>query len=108
MTIMQKIEELNNERGWSLYELSKRTDISESTIYTWKRKNKCPSIPVLSKICAVYGITVYQFFNGIGDESFTDEQKYVLNTWSVLSTQQKENVLQTMKLFAQINSSSNS
>lgn len=103
MTIMEKIERLNFERGWTLYELSKRTNISESTIYTWKRKNKCPSIPVLDKICNAYGITLYQFFNGVGDDSLSEEQKVVLNTWSVLNSRQKEAVLQTMKLFAESN-----
>ncbi len=103
MTIMQKIEELNNERGWSLYELGKRTDISESTIYTWKRKNKCPSLPVLGKICNAYGITLYQFFNGIGDNSLTEEQKTVLNMWSALNPKQKDNIMQTMKLFISCN-----
>lgn len=103
MTIMDKIEQLNAERWWSLYELSKRTDIAESTIYTWKRKNKCPSLPVLSKICNVYGITVYQFFNGIGDGSLTEEQKEVLNVWSVLNKEEKANILQTMRLFADRN-----
>ncbi len=108
MTIMQKIEELNKERGWSFYELSKQTDIAESTIYTWKRKNKCPSLPVLEKICKAYGISLYQFFNGIGDNTLTDEQKLVLNTWSILTKQQKENVLMTMELFAQGNSGNKS
>ncbi len=108
MTIMQKIEELNKERGWSLYELSKRTEIAESTIYTWKRNNKYPSLPVLGKICNAYGISLYQFFNGIGDSTLTDEQKHMLNTWSVLTKQQKENVLMTMNLFAQSNSGNKS
>lgn len=95
MTIMQKIEQLNSERGWSLYELSKRTDIAESTIYTWRRKNKCPSINVLGKICEAYGITLYQFFNGIGDNALTAEQSEVLTLWSLLETDEKAS-LQTI------------
>ena len=95
MTIMQKIEQLNSERGWSLYELSKRTNIAESTIYTWKRKNKCPSIAVLSKICEAYGITIYQFFNGIGDNALTNEQLEVLSMWALLENDEKAS-LQTI------------
>ena len=47
MTIIERIEQLNAERGWSLYELSKRAGIAEATVYTWKRKNKCPSMAAL-------------------------------------------------------------
>ena len=89
MTIIEKIEQLNAERGWSLYELSKRTNIAEATIYTWKRKNKTPSIPVLEKICTTYGITLFQFFQDIGDNSLTIEQKEVLRMWSTLETEEK-------------------
>ena len=89
MTIIEKIEQLNAERGWSLYELSKRTNIAEATIYTWKRKNKAPSIPVLEKICSTFGITLYQFFQDIGDNRLTDEQKEVLSMWSTLEPEEK-------------------
>ncbi len=89
MTIIEKIEQLNAERGWSLYELSKRTDIAEATIYTWKRKNKTPSIPVLEKICSTYGITLFQFFQDIGDNQLTLEQKEVLSMWSTLEPEEK-------------------
>ncbi len=89
MTIIEKIEQLNAERGWSLYELSKRTDIAEATIYTWKRKNKTPSIPVLEKICSTYGITLFQFFQDIGDNQLILEQKEVLSMWSTLEPEEK-------------------
>ncbi len=100
---MQKIEELNKERGWSFYELSKQTDIAESTIYTWKRKNKCPSLPVLEKICKAYGISLYQFFNGIGDNTLTDEQKEVLSLWSLLDNDEKELLKSHVKFFIKKN-----
>ena len=53
MTIIERIEQLNAERGWSLYELSKRADIAEATVYTWKRKNKSPSMSVLRRFAIV-------------------------------------------------------
>lgn len=90
MTIMERIEQLNAERGWSLYELSKRTDISEATVYTWKRKGKSPSIPVLEHICDSYGITLYQFFNGVYEPGLTEEQNGLITRWSNLNDAEKE------------------
>lgn len=90
MTIMERIEQLNAERGWSLYELSKRTDISEATVYTWKRKGKSPSIYVLEKICDSYGITLFQFFMGIYEPGLTDEQNKLITKWSSLSEKEKK------------------
>lgn len=105
MTIIQRIEELNQERSWSLYELSKRADLAESTVYTWKRTNKTPSMPVLTKICNAYGISLYQFFNGIGDNSITEEQRNILNGWALLTPEQKHSIKQIIELFAQSNRS---
>lgn len=102
MTIIEKIEQLNAERGWSLYELSKRTNIAEATIYTWKRKNKTPSIPVLEKICETYGITLFQFFQEIGDTNLTQEQKDVLRMWSTLNDEEKTITKNFMEYFIKI------
>ncbi len=99
MTVMERIEELNRERGWSLYELSKRTKIAEATVYTWKRQNKTPSIPVLEKICKSYGITTYQFFAGMHSPELTDEQNALLAKWSLLSEEEKAAINTLFDLF---------
>lgn len=99
MTIIERIEQLNAERGWSQYELSKRADIAEATVYAWKRKNKSPSMSVLEKICASYGITLYQFFNGFLDPELTDEQNKLISQWSNLNDEEKKIVSQLVAYF---------
>lgn len=99
MTIMERIEQLNAERGWSLYELSKRTDIAEATVYTWKRKHKNPSIPVLEHICESYGITLYQFFMGIYDSGLTDDQNELIVKWTKLEAEDKKIINELMDRF---------
>lgn len=89
MTIIERIEQLNSERGWSLYELSKRSDIAEATVYTWKRKNKCPSMTALEKICKSYGITLFQFFSNIYNPDYTEEQNRLITQWSILDSEEK-------------------
>lgn len=99
MTVMQRIEELNAERGWSLYELSKQTKISESTIYTWNRNGKTPSIPVLEKICVAYGITLFQFFQSLENTTLTDEQNNLITKWSILDKEEKNAIYGLLELF---------
>lgn len=89
MTIIERIEQLNAERGWSLYELSKRADIAEATVYTWKQKNKCPSMAALEKVCKSYGITMYQFFTDIYSPDYTEEQNKLIAQWSTLNSEEK-------------------
>lgn len=60
--ILKKIEELRNARGWSVYELSKKSEVKQSTISSWYIKNSNPSITALQKICDAFGITISQFF----------------------------------------------
>lgn len=67
MTIMQRIAELNAERGWTLYELSNRANISVYTLYSCKNKNRKPSNETLKKVCDAYGITTYLFYHDIYD-----------------------------------------
>ena len=99
MTIIERIEQLNAERGWSLYELSKRADIAEATVYTWKRKNKSPSMSVLEKVCNSYGITLYQFFNGFHEPDLTDEQNCLLAQWSDLEPEERTVIKQLINVF---------
>ena len=70
MTIMQRMEELCAERGWTLYELSNRTSISVCTLYSCKKKNHEPTNETLKKICAAFGITVFQFYHDLYEIRF--------------------------------------
>lgn len=99
MTIIERIEQLNAERGWSIYELSKRTDISEATVYVWKRKGRNPSIATLEKICESYGITLFQFFEGIYAPQLTQEQNELIANWSVLNEREKAAIKEIIEIF---------
>ena len=36
MTVIDRINQLCAERGWTYYELTQRSDLSENTMYSWK------------------------------------------------------------------------
>ncbi len=99
MTILEKIEEMNAARGWSTYELCKRANIAEGTLYSCKRRERNPSNDVLEKICRAYGITLYQFYHDMGgDSNFTEDQQIVLTKFSLLEDREKETVVNLIDL----------
>lgn len=94
MNVLKRIDQLRIERGWSEYRLSEVSEISQSTISSWYRKNMLPSIGSLEKICRGFGITLSAFFDE-GEESIsiTDEQKQLLNNWQRLSPKQRKSLI---------------
>ncbi len=53
-----RLSELRTERGWSLDELARRTDISRSTLSRLERAEISPTAAMLGTLCAVYGRTM--------------------------------------------------
>ncbi len=69
MNVLDKISELRRQRGWSEYQLSLKSGLTQSTISSWYRKNTLPTIPSLEKICDAFGISLSQFFMEEEEES---------------------------------------
>ena len=92
MDILKKITDMRLEKGWTEYELAERSELTQSTISSWYRKNLIPSIPSLERICDAFGITLSQFFQD--DEPFskniTKEQMEILNRWNRLTKDQRK------------------
>lgn len=60
--VLQRINELREERHWTEYQLAERSGLTQSTISSWYRKKMLPTIPSLTKICDAFGISISQFF----------------------------------------------
>ena len=55
--ILKKIEEERMKRNWSEYTLAKNSNLTQSTISTWYRRDLQPSVASIEKICSGLGIT---------------------------------------------------
>ncbi len=98
MDILNKILILREERGWSEYKLAEMSELTQSTISTWYRKNIIPSISSLQAICNAFNITLSQFF--CNDNEFldlTDNQKELLNVFSKLNNKQQKELINFLK-----------
>ena len=75
--ILIRIRELCNQRGWSLYKLSKESGIAYSSLNNIFLRNTQPSIPTLEKICLGFGIQLSDFFS----ESFSKTSANTINSY---------------------------
>lgn len=88
--VLGKIQIERQKRGWTEYTLAKNSELSQSTISSWYRKNLEPSLASLERICNGLGITLSQFFSS--EEYFnglSKEQINLLETWEKLSPEQR-------------------
>ena len=51
MDVLARITKLRLDRGWTEYELAKRSGLPQSTISTWYSKNMLPTVTSLESIC---------------------------------------------------------
>lgn len=98
MDILSKITNLRLDRNWSEYALAEKSDVPQSTISSWYKKNMLPSISSLEKICKGFGITLSEFFAGSENlVEITPNQKELLKRWNVLSDDQKTTLIEFLK-----------
>lgn len=98
--ILEKITQERLARGWSEYTLAKNSDIAQSTISTWYRKDLQPSVASIEKICKGLDITLAQFFSYENkNNDLTPGQQDILELWKNLNDSQKNALLNMLKSF---------
>jgi len=91
--ITNRIKELCDKRQMSMYALSKKTGISQSSLSNLMKRGSTPTFYTLDKICDGLGITLSQFFSkDIEKLELSAEQRKVLETWETLTDKEKEAV----------------
>ncbi|MBQ9782579.1 MAG: helix-turn-helix domain-containing protein [Clostridia bacterium] len=78
MNIIEKIEKLKQERGWTDYELAQQSMITQSTIASIKSRKSPPKIDTLQALCNAFGITLAQFFLEDEQIEILSEQEKIL------------------------------
>ena len=91
--ILERLTKMRNDRGWSIYKLSKEAGLKQSTVDNLFERNNLPTLPTLEKLCSAFGISLAEFFSEYKEQILTDEQKSLLDEWEKLTTEQKKNLL---------------
>lgn len=90
MDVKQRIEDLLDEREWSLYKLAQEAGMSWSTLRNIMKKGTEPGISTLERICKALDITLAQFFNVDNSLGLTLEQQQLLCDWKRLDHKSQE------------------
>lgn len=92
MDIHEKLHKIMDDRNWTEYRLSKKSGLSETTIYNIFTRNTMPSLVTLEYICKGFGITLAQFFAEGEMVELTPELKELFDSWVNLTIEQKQAV----------------
>ena len=95
--VLKKIALYRKERGWTEYELAKRSNLPQSTISSWYRKNMQPSLASLDKIAQAFGLTLSQMLSEEDNIIASPEEKSLLHEWNRLEPQQKKYLLEFLR-----------
>lgn len=62
MTVLEKIDKLRVERGWSVYKLAEEAAITQSTINNLYARKTEPKLSTLRSICNAFDMSLSEFF----------------------------------------------
>ena len=89
MEILERINELRNKRGWSIYKLADEAGITQSTLANMFSRQTLPSLTTLKQLCDAFGITMAEFFE-TNSKNFSDEEQLIVSYYRKLSNSEKE------------------
>ena len=89
MDVKARLEQLMEERGWTIYRLAKESHIPWSTVRNMFKRNNDPSLFTLESICKGLGMSLAQFFDENNQSGLTDEQRRLLQDWNRLDDRDK-------------------
>ncbi len=94
MDVLQKIDRLRLERGWSVNNLAMEAMLTQSTLNNLYSRKAEPKLSTLRAICGAFGITLGEFFAEEREESPDDE---LLRRVRSLSPAKKQGLLTLLK-----------
>lgn len=88
--VLERINELRRERGWTIYKLAEEAMVAQSTMSNMFTRKTLPSLYTLSQICEAFNITMSEFFN---DGIAVDEETRLLSSFRKLDEKDRNTVL---------------
>ena len=97
MTILEKIDKLRIQRGWSINNLAVEAMLTQSTLNNLYQRKNDPKISTLKAICDAFGITLSEFFAEKNEINDTEVDEKLMKTISALTSEQKRALLNFLK-----------
>ncbi len=80
--IAQRLKGLRSERGWSLDELARRSNVSRATLSRLENAEVSPTASVLGKLCAAYGLTMSRLMHMVEDDFVPLIRRSTQSVWT--------------------------
>jgi transcriptional regulator with XRE-family HTH domain len=80
--IAQRLKTLRAERGWSLDELARRSNVSRATLSRLENAEVSPTANVLGKLCAAYDLTMSRLMHMVEDGFVPLIRREAQTVWS--------------------------
>lgn len=94
--IVEKIETMRKERGWTNYKLAEEAGLGQSVIFNMHTRGTLPSITTLYSICNAFGITMAEFFSENNNfENLSDTERELIIKYRSLDNKDKK-ILNTL------------
>ncbi len=94
MDVIDRINELRNERGWSINYLAMEAMLTQSTLNNIFNRHSEPKISTLRSICDAFGITLAEFFS---EEREADKDAELIRRIRALPQDQKSGLLALLR-----------
>ena len=95
MDCLKRIRELLDERGWSMYQLSVKSGVAQSTLSNLFIRYNSPSVSTLEKICGAFNISMSDFFKEDGGTPTKEDE--LLRLWRAMSEEKRDAIILLMK-----------
>ena len=89
MDVKARLQQLMDEREWTIYRIAKEASIPWSTVRNMFKRNTEPSVQTLECLCNGMGMTLSQFFDEDNSMGLSSEQVLLLKEWSRLREKDK-------------------
>lgn len=93
MDVKERLQQLMDERGWTIYKVAKEAEIPWSTVRNMFKRNTEPSIGTLEAICKGMGMTLPQFFDVENQMGLTAELRQLISQWGKLDERKRRLVI---------------
>ena len=90
MDVKARLQQLMDERNWTIYRVAKEADIPWSTVRNMFKRNTEPSIITLECICKGMGISLCQFFDEDHQMGLSPEQLELMQGWNKLNKKNRQ------------------
>lgn len=103
MNVHERILTLCKERNISLSKLAKTAGLAETTVYDWFNEvHSNPSLKALEDICAVFNISLAEFFSDIKADKLSKKEIRLLELFNKLPLKQQDKALTMLELLTEL------